>query len=285
MSCSKILLLLVAACSLAPAQQTAFRSGKRASPVARAQSKAKAGAVRSAVSYPNQLHVLPQVLDGAGWRTSFIFTNLEDHPIAVSCEFIGADGYLKELEFTFGKGDTTTTDLGVNGTNAFRTAGTAETLSTSWGYCWAGDESTARFGALTVLRFQNEEIARETAIPIGPDEEPKFTVPYLLSETSPMGLLLINTSVEDLAIFKVTLLDYDGAPVEGAVVHLKLEGGQMVLAPVSALFEGKQTRLSVGSLQVEKVEGTNYVTGMGMRIGAGGVVPIQSMSAGTFPVQ
>lgn len=285
MSCSKLLLLLVAACSIAPAQQTAFRSGKRTSPVARAQSKAKAGGERSAISYANQLHVMPQILDGAGWRTSFIFSNLEDHPIAVTCEFIGADGFLKELEFTFGKGDTTTTDLEVKGTNSFRTTGTAETLSTSWAYCWAGEDATDRFGAITVLRFQNTEVTRETAVPMGPDVEPKFAVPYLLSETSPMGLLLINTSIDDVAILKVTLLEYDGVPVEGAQVHLKLEGGQMVFAPVSALFEGKQTRLSVGSLQVEKVEGTDFVTGMGLRIGAGGVVPIQSMSAGAFPVQ
>ncbi len=100
-----------------------------------------------------------------------------------------------------------------------------------------------------------------------------------------MGVLLINNALENPATLLITLLDGDGTPVEGPAAELKLEAGQMVFGAVASIFPDMKTKSSVGSIKVQKRDGTDYVMGMGLRFGPGGLVPIQAMSAGVFPAQ
>ena len=241
----------------------------------RARSTEKASTVkRLAYIAPDEQHVLPYVVDGENSYTTFYLTNLETYPILVSCEFVGQDGYSKSFKFDIGEGDITTTDLPVNAIGTFRTMGEPEKQQIGWAYC-SSKPRTDRFMVYAVLRSKTGDVTRDINIPLHPDRETKFSLPYLRAGEAKSNLILINTDLDLTATFRVTLFDLNGTSL-GAVTQT-LQPGEQRISLLDDVFP--DFKADLGLVTVEKIDGTDWVTGSMLTFGPSGPVSFQGATA------
>lgn len=229
---------------------------------------------RYAYVAPDEQHVLPYVVDGENWYTSFYLINLETFPILVNCEFVGQDGYAKSYKFDIGEGDVTTTDLPVNAIGNFRTAGEAEKQQVGWAYC-SSKPRTDRFMVHAVLRYKTSEVTRDVNIPLHPDMETKFSMPYLRAGEAKSSLILINTDLDLAATFRVSVFDSNGTKLGDATQTL--QPGEQRITALNDTFP--DLKFDFGLVAVEKIDGTDWVTGSMLTFGPGGPISFQGATA------
>ncbi|MCC6590497.1 MAG: hypothetical protein IT168_27645 [Bryobacterales bacterium] len=273
----RTLFVLIAGMCVSLAWAEEVRTKVSAGPVqllrARAAKKESKGA-RFAYVAPDEQHVLPYVVDGENWYTSFYFINLETYPIGVSCEFVGQEGYAKSFKFDIGDGDVTTTDLPANAIDNFRTTGESSKQQIGWAYC-SSNPRTDRFTVHAVIRMKAGDVTRDINIPLHPDWETTFSVPFLRAGDAKSNLILINTDIELSATFRISVFDRNGTKLmEGTQV---LQPSEQRISLLDELFPDLQ--IDVGVVTVQKIDGTDWVTGSMLTIGAGGPVSFQGATA------
>lgn len=229
---------------------------------------------RFAYVAPDEQHVLPYVVDGENWYTSFYLINLETYPILVNCEFVGQDGFAKSYKFDIGEGDVTTTDLPVNAIGNFRTTGEAAKQQIGWAYC-SSKPRTDRFMVHAVLRSKNGDITRDITIPLHPDMETRFSVPYLRSGDAKSNLILINSDLELTATLRISVFDLNGTNLGAATQTL--QPGEQRISLLDELFPDFKS--DYGLVTVEKIDGTDWVTGSMLNFGPGGALSFQGATA------
>lgn len=234
----------------------------------------KSTVARFAYVAPDEQHVLPYVVDGANWSTYFYLINLETYPILVNCEFVGQDGYAKTYKFDIGEGDLTTTNLPVNAIGSFRTTGEAEKQQIGWAYC-SSKPRTDRFMVHAVLRSKSGEVTRDINIPLHPDRELKFSLPYLRSADAKSNLILINTDIDLSATFRISIFDTNGT--ELGTANQTLQPGEQRISTVADVFPDFTP--DYGLITVEKTDGADWVTGSMLTFGPGGPVSFQGATA------
>jgi hypothetical protein len=272
-------LLTLAACSGLIAQenasQTRVDSGGQGS--LRTRAAAKQGDNRSfAYIGSNELHVFPSLLDGGGWQSSIILTNLEDRPIQVVCEYVAPDGATRQMSFDIGTGDKSTSDINAFGTETFQTTGQPADTTSAWAYCTASQRND-RFGGYTLLRYNRDGVVREYTLPLSPDSETRFLIPLQRPADRRTDIFLINTDLDINAVFQLTVLDGKGNTK--GVTQRTLRPGEQQVVTINGSFA--QLDFTSGAALVERLSGSQYVTGAGVRTGPDGVLGLPSMT----PVQ
>jgi hypothetical protein len=208
----------------------------------------------------NGVHVLPVVRDGAGWSTRFYLTNLENRDVRMFCEHVAADGAAMVLETNIGRGDGAQIDLGRFGTFTFATVGTGSGLTQGWTFCYA-DLKEDRIGGHIVVRREaaDGQPAREFTIPMLPDYQPKFVVPFPDRTAFRSELILVNTATERSSTFQVRLFTRN----EISIDPITLAPGEQRVINLTEQFN--LVNFTAASLVVEVAEGTKFVTGTLLR--------------------
>lgn len=269
------LTFVFAASAGAQSSTTAYSNGAslRASRAAAAKRSS-----RYALVAPDTDHVFPYILDGNNWSATLYVTNLENREIKVECEFVGTAGEEKEMDFDIGRGAFTTSKILPYGTTSFRTTGRGSTLTTAWAYCTA-DPRTDRFSGYVILRSQSpNQPVREFVTPLAPEQEPGFLLPYIQPAANQTELVIINTTTETDASFKVSIIDPDGNSL--ADTSFTLKPGELRLTVLNNEFK-QLGDIPTSTVRVELTAGTEYVTGVGLRVGPSGTVALAPMT----PVQ
>lgn len=212
-------------------------------------------------------HVFPYILSSASWVTSIHITNLEDHDIQVSCEYVGSNGEEKLLTFDFDDKTPTAgsaSKISPLATASFKTVSTDTALTTAWAYCSA-EPRTERFSGYAIVRNTTSNGAvREFVTPLQPESETIFSVPFLAAADNTTGLLLLNNALEGDATLGIWMIDTNGKQVDAR--SLTLKAGNLRIVVLNDVFKD----VKEGTVRVVKVEGTDYVSAMALKTSIAG---------------
>ena len=166
---------------------------------------------RTVVADPTRNRILPYVYDGAGWSTTFVLTNLDNHTINLRLEFTASDGSDLPLP-VLGIGTTARVDITLpqGGTASVSTAdASGDRIS---GYAFIGiPNQTDRFSGYAVVRQQTNGLPDlEFTIPLTPIDENQFVLPMDNTNGFTTFVSLVNSSTQNNAIVNVTVQDQDG---------------------------------------------------------------------------
>jgi hypothetical protein len=155
---------------------------------------------------------LSQLVDGGGWKTTFVLSNMDTTPAAITLRFWRDDGSPLRLQFEGVIGDaseTFATTIPVGGSVTLFTRGVG--LETSQG--WAELSTTNKVGGLSVFR---------QAVPGRPDQEAAvplttslshFVLPFDNTEGFVTAMALVNTSGTIPASVSVVIRDEAGLEI------------------------------------------------------------------------
>jgi hypothetical protein len=145
-------------------------------------------------------NVIPQVVDGAGWKTTFKLVNLENHSVGFTLYFYGDDGFplslpiLDSAVINGGNFTSVAFTLPTAASITIETAGFARGLAQGWALMQR-NVSTDSIGGFAIFRFR---------VPGGQDQE--AVVPIVDQFSGHFVLLFDNTSsfVSGIAIANPT---------------------------------------------------------------------------------
>jgi hypothetical protein len=145
-------------------------------------------------------NVIPQVVDGAGWKTTFKFVNLENHSVGFTLFFYGDNGFplslpiLSSAAINGGNFVSVAFTLPIAGSITIETAGTARGLAQGWALMQRNVTADSIRG-FAIFRFR---------APFGQDQE--AVVPIVDQFSGHFVLLFDNTStfVSGIAIANPT---------------------------------------------------------------------------------
>lgn len=228
------------------------------------------GAVKHIVVDPTRNNILPYLYDGAGWSTTFVFTNLDNHPIDLRLQFTADDGSNLQLPVQ-GIGATSNIDIPIQtGGTASLTTADVDSVRTS-GYAFANaSNGTDRFAGYAIVRQQSSGLPDlEFSMPLAPIDENQFVLPFDNTNGFTTFVSLVNSSTQNVANVNVTLQDQNGNV---------LATDQLQIGPLGRLTFNLTDRYPQAGNTVASVffnaPGSQFVTGLGLRSG-----PNNSLSA------
>jgi len=179
-------------------------------------------------------NVIPQVVDGAGWKTTFKFVNLENHSVSFTLQFIQDNGLDMALPFlgngilTAGTYTSITFTLLTAQSATVETAGRSGSLTQGWALMQR-NTSTDSIGGLAVFRQR---------IPGLPDQE--ATVPIVNQFSGHFVLLFDNT----IFVTGIAIANPTNNPVS-IPVYIRDESGTIIDQRFIALGPYAHTAFSV----------------------------------------
>jgi hypothetical protein len=172
------------------------------------KSAGRSGPARTATGSPARSviaklddNVIPQVVDGAGWQTSFSFVNLDTVAIKFELYFISDTGDDLTL-YIPGVGSTAalTITLPVNESISFSTPGTKSGLSQGYGYI-VRDDATYALGGFAVFRQQvSGRPDFEAVVPFASELDTHFVLLYDNTNNYATSFALANPSSDTIVV-------------------------------------------------------------------------------------
>ncbi len=226
--------------------------------------------------------VIPLVLNGNGFKTSFVLTNLDSKTVYFDLFFNASDGSLIEFPIS-GLGATARVygTIPVNQTILLETDGSGDLKE---GYVAfysldrpADDPKAAvaltSVGGMAVIRANPaDQPSFESTVPIVPAYETRFTLPFDNRSGTRTGVVLLNSSTKPSPV-KITFRDASGKVL--AQDSATLDAFQSVTVVLPEIYP--QTADQAGVLQVST--SAIGLSGLGLRIDTSGrFTTVQTLS-------
>ena len=215
------------------------------------------------VADPSRDAIYPYVYDGAGWSTSFVFTNLDNHTININLEFSNDDGSNLLVPLVgVGTDSSFAVTIPYAGTVSLATGDTSSILAIGYAFAGAANQKDL-FSGYAVVRNQTPGLPDlEFTIPITPINENQFVLPFDNTNGYLTRAVLINSSLQNNATVNVTVNDQDGNV---------LATDQIAIVPLGAVRFSVTARYPqlqgiVGSIFFS-APSNQFVTGLGERSG------------------
>jgi hypothetical protein len=218
--------------------------------------------------------VVPQVVDGATWQTSFFLTNLGTQTAYFAVYFSDDTGALMELPLVqYGPTYSLLGQLAPNQSVEFKTPGTGAKLMQGSAQIFAldrpGDDPNAQvvfstLGGYAIFRWRAEGHPDfEAVVPISPTFEPTFTLFFDNRDGYSSGVAVVNGGSEVSSVL-VTARDLHGTQL--LTDGFTLQSGEKRVFSVPERYRSLQGK--VGVLQFSTTNLT--LSGLGLRFTPGG---------------
>jgi hypothetical protein len=212
---------------------------------ARAQQYARTGAADTHAYRPAAVQqydvVLPQLVDGSGWQTSFVITNLDSQPRNYALDFFADNGSRLMLPLA-GAPDGATTVWGQllpHGTIMLDSVGSAPALRQGYAMLVTLDRPANEAGAQVIPSkvagyavFRQRVSGRpdyEAAVPISSRFDVRFTVPFDNRAGFSTGVALVNSDFQNGASVAMTARAGDGTVIRSDTFAIPA-GGKLVFS-------------------------------------------------------
>jgi hypothetical protein len=164
--------------------------------------------------------VIPQVVDGAGWRTSFVLHNLDSKTLTFDVYFLNDNGADMDLPLVgYGPGTWMTITLKSGETTILDTPGTARTLQQGWAYINTANGSD-RVGGFAVFRSQAQgRPDQEAVVPVVSQFDARFVLMYDNTAGYATSIAVANPDAISTPI-DVTIRDLSGAVIKRDTLSL-----------------------------------------------------------------
>ena len=162
--------------------------------------------------------VIPHVVDGGSWQTSFFFVNLENHPTTFQVLFfddLGNDLFLPVAGFGLVRQMSVT--LNTAGSTEFETSGTASNLKQGWALVSQTTNDTV--GGMAV--FKQHVFGRpdqEAVVPIVSQFDSHFVL--MFDNTAFITGIAISNPTLDFVDIPVTIRNQSGAVIDTRTISL-----------------------------------------------------------------
>lgn len=223
----------------------------------------RAAANRAIIVDPTRNNIFPYLYDGAGWSTTFVFTNLDNRPIDLSLQFTADDGSNLQIPVN-GIGSTSNIDIPIQtGGTASLTTSDFDSSRTS-GYAFAAARNgTDRFAGYAVVRQQTSGLPDlEFTLPLTSIDENQFVLPFDNTNGFATFVSLVNSSTQNTANVNVTVQDQSG----NAITTDQLQIGPLARMTFNVTDRYPQANNIVASIFFN-APGSQFVTGLGLRSG------------------
>lgn len=201
--------------------------------------------------------ILPQLVDGSGWKTTVTLVNLENHPATLDVLFFtdkGADMYLTILGQGLVRGAHVT--LATAGSATFETLGTGSILSQGWAsITQIGNDA---IGALAVFKQRIPALPdQEAVVPVANQYDGHFLLMFD-NTTFTTAIALVNPTAQNILV-PISVRNEAGVILEAQT--FPLGPYQHIATPVSNLLP-----TTAGKRGAIEVQASGYpVAGMGLR--------------------
>jgi hypothetical protein len=163
--------------------------------------------------------VFPQVVDGAGWKTSFFLVNLENHPVTLQVLFfddfgddmfvsVGDLGSVRQVSVT----------LDTAGSTEFETSGFGSSLQQGWALLSQSTNDT--IGGMAIFRqrvFGRPD--QEATVPIVSQFDSHFVLLFDNTAGFVTGIAVANPTLNSVSI-PVTIRDQSGQIIDTRFIRL-----------------------------------------------------------------
>lgn len=164
--------------------------------------------------------VIPQMVDGGGWKTTLRLVNLSSHPVGFNVLFFSDSGTDMSLPIVdVGSVINLTVSLPVAGSVDVDSAGTDQSLTQGWAYILPQTPGDS-IGGFTIFRQRLPGLPdEETAVPIVNQFGDHFALMYDNTKFV-TGLAVANTSSTDSVAIPVDVRDQQGNIIESTTIPL-----------------------------------------------------------------
>jgi hypothetical protein len=247
---------------------------------ARAQQYSKAGAADRHGYHPAAVQqydvVLPQLVDGNGWQTSFVITNLDSQPRNYALDFFADDGsrLMLPLEGAPNGANVVWGQLLPYGTIMLNSVGTATALRQGYALLVTLDRPANEAGAQVIPSkvagyavFRQRVSGRpdyEAAVPISSRFDVRFTIPFDNRAGFSTGVALVNSDFQSGASVAMTARAGDGTVIRSDTFTIPA-GGKLVFS-VPTRYAELAGRLGVLQFSTSG----RMFSGLGLRFNATG---------------
>lgn len=211
-------------------------------------------------------NVIPQVVDGAGWRTSFVLTNLDSKALRFTVAFLTDNGDDMVLPIVGGgnyRGVTIT--LPPSASTTVETSGTTRTLTQGWAFILT-DSVKDRISGMAVFRAQVAgRPDQEAVVPIGSMFDSRFVLLYDNSGGYATSMAIVNPDLDPTTI-DVTVRNGEGAILKQSKMTLESFRHQAF----STATTWPETAGQKGSIEFRVSGDSLGVSALGLRFHPGG---------------
>ncbi|MEK7754134.1 MAG: hypothetical protein AAB403_02120 [Planctomycetota bacterium] len=232
--------------------------------------------------------VIPLVIDGGGWKTSLVLTNLDTRTVYFDLFFVGGDGSPLNLPVA-GLGSVARVfgSLPINQRLTIETEGTAESVSEGYVSFYTVDRpaddpksqvTPGRIGALAIVRGSPPDRPGFEAVFAATSMfEARFTLPFDNRSGFRSGLIVVNASVRSSPVTLVVRDERGNVLVRDAGT---LEKGQRLAALLVDMYP--ETADQVGIVQIST--SALALSGLGIRLDpVGTLTAVPALSSDVDP--
>jgi hypothetical protein len=171
-------------------------------------------------------NVFPQVVDGAGWKTTFKLVNLENHTVRFTLFFYGDDGFplslpiLDSAVINGGNFTSISFTLSTAASITIETAGFARGLAQGWALMQR-NVSTDSIGGFAIFRFRGAPGGQdqEAVVPIVDQFSGHFVLLFDNTSSFASGIAIANPTNTSVSI-PVTIRDETGQIIDQQFIAL-----------------------------------------------------------------
>jgi len=244
---------------------------------------ASTGPARRSMAVGEFDRVIPLLLDGGGWKTSIVFTNLDTKTLYLALFFNAGDGGLLVVPVaSLGPSVEIIGTLPANQSMTLETEGSGDSVREGYASFFTLDRPAddpnakliyGRIGVIAVIRgTPPDRPGFETVIPATSNFENRFTLPFDHRRGFRTSIVLLNASTRSSP---VNIVVRDGQGNVLARDSATLEGGQRAAGMLTEIYP--QTADQAGVVQVSTF--SLALSGLGLRIdptGAFAAIPTLS---------
>jgi hypothetical protein len=150
-------------------------------------------------------NVFPQVVDGAGWKTTFKLVNLENHSVSFTLFFYGDSGFplslpiLDSAVLTGGNFTSIAVTLATAASITIETAGFSPGLAQGWALMQR-NVSTDSIGGFAIFRFRAPGGDQEAVVPIVDQFSGHFVLLFDNTSSFVSGIAIANPTNTNVSI-------------------------------------------------------------------------------------
>jgi hypothetical protein len=219
--------------------------------------------------------VIPHFVDGAGWQTTILLTNLTNHTAYFAILFSADNGDLTDFPIAdLGPANSIIGQLAANESAEIPTAGTgaARIQGSAQIFCldkWADDPTAtvvkSTIGGYAIFR-QHVESGRpdfEAVVPINPTFESKFTLFFDNRNGYSTGVAIINGGMDPSPV-SIVARDFQGNQLLSD--QITLQGSEKVVFSVPERYKSLAGQSGILQFSTANIS----LSGMGLRFNPGG---------------
>ena len=219
---------------------------------------------------------IPQVADGASWKTTIVLVNNDSTPAPFTISFNGADGTPLSLPLeSLGQVTTYSDTIAVGGSRTINSQGQANDLSQGWAEVVAGKS----ISGTTIFRQHLSDTAdSEGAVPIQTGSGKHFLLAFDNTAGFVTSMAILNPDSSQGANVTVAFRDEHGQPITTKTLGLNAGNRQAIVLP--SQFPEVANQRGVAEFTSSSVEGSAF----GLRFNPlGAFTSIQPIVLDTLP--